>query len=281
MTVVQTLGPSSYCGFMESVGDGIDAYTHKALVRFHDAPKAVDAYVKVYCVDQAPRGLVNELIGYVLAKHDGLSVPYRAAVLLLEDHQLSAMPAGLNPLRTMDSHIVAWAVQSLGGKSPYQVYNYSRGSCAALAAVRKDFQKWKDLPAAASLDAWLLNEDRNLQNLVRLGTGNYALIDHGRVCTGNGWSVPLERAKMPHKNKLALIAWDDIALENAPKNYHVPIVERMAQHHGTLSHSEPDLDYWLPQLLTSSERDDVDVFLSERTSTVKAYFKASYGVLLP
>lgn len=235
----------------------------------------------MYCVDQAPRGLVNELIGYVLAKHDGLSVPYRAAVLLLEDHQLSAMPAGLNPLRTMDSHIVAWAVQSLGGKSPYQVYNYSRGSCAALAAVRKDFQKWKDLPAAASLDAWLLNEDRNLQNLVRLGTGNYALIDHGRVCTGNGWSVPLERAKMPHKNKLALIAWDDIALENAPKNYHVPIVERMAQHHGTLSHSEPDLDYWLPQLLTSSERDDVDVFLSERTSTVKAYFKASYGVLLP
>ena len=266
---------------MEKTAEGRDAFTHKALIKYHDVDKVIDSYVKIYCQNVAPKGLVNELIGYTLAKRSGLSVPYRAAVLLLNSEQAAFLPPKIAPLQSSQGHVVAWCVQSLGGKTPYQAYNYADNPSEALATIREDFKKWKELPEVASLDAWLLNEDRNLGNLVRLGKGRYALIDHGRVCTGRDWMPPLERSRMAHTNKLAHIAWDDPDLAKAPKSFHVPLVESFNQHSQSLLDSETDLDYWLPKLISTVEKADVDTFLTERTTTVGNHFKGVYGVLLP
>lgn len=68
MSVTQLLGPSSYLSYLGKAGDGCDANTHKARVEFGPGTP-VDAHVKVYDEGDAPNGLVDELIGYVLAKH--------------------------------------------------------------------------------------------------------------------------------------------------------------------------------------------------------------------
>lgn len=280
-SVIQTLGPSAYGGFMELVGDGEDACTHKALVRFHGSDRALDSYVKVYCTKTAPKGFVNELIGYTLAKWGGLNVAHRAAVLLLDPAQASYLPPHMQPMLTTSGQVVSWCVQSIGGRTPLQLYRFNTDRAAALKAVRHDFKKWKDLPDVAALDAWLLNEDRNLGNLVRLGAGRYALIDHGRVCTGNSWNSPLDRLRMKHFNKLAKIAWDEDDLDLAPSEFHTPLVGSFERHEQALDEAANDLEYWLPKLISSAEEADATQFLAERVTAVRDHLKATYGVLFP
>jgi hypothetical protein len=277
-SVVETLGPQSYRSFLEPVATGQDAFTHKALVAFHDGT-IVDAYVKVYCQRQAPKGLVNEVTGYVLAKGDGLPVPQRAAVLLLTAEQSSFLPSDAQPLITPDGHVVAWCVQSVGGQTPLQAFNLF-GDPAGLPTLLQDFSRWANLSKVVSLDAWLLNEDRNMGNLVRVSAGMYALIDHGRICTGNSWRAPLDRTKMKHVNKVAYVAWGDPDVDNAPSKYHPLILDACARHNQTWLDTATDIEHWLTQLLHSHERDDVTGFIGDRTGTLEAHLRAAYGVLL-
>jgi hypothetical protein len=280
-SVIQTLGPNAYGGFMEMVGEGQDAVTHKALVRFLDVDVAVDSYVKVYCTKAAPKGLVNELIGYSLAKWGGLLTAPRAAVLLLDAEQTTFLPPHVSPPLTEDGKVIAWCVQSLAGKTPKQSYILSTDKAAALKSIQQDFKKWKDLAAVASMDAWLLNEDRNLGNVVRLGEGQYAVIDHGWACTGNSWSVPLDKTRMKHNNKLAGIAWSDQDLDNAPGTYHSPLVCSFDRHKDALGEAANDLDYWLPLLISEAEEQDATEFLQERVASVREYLRTTFGLLIP
>ncbi|WP_417471836.1 hypothetical protein [Luteimonas mephitis] len=279
--MIQTLAPSAYGGFLESVGDGDDAVTHKALVKFHDTDSAVDSYVKVYCVRAAPKGLVNELIGFSLARSGGLLTPPRAAILLLDDEQAAFLPKDMELLRTVDDHVVSWCVQSLAGKTPKQSFNLAADKSHALRSMQQDFKKWKELPDVATLDAWLLNEDRNLGNVIRVSEGRYAVIDHGRVCTGNSWVTPLEKARMKHCNKLALAAWDDADLDRAPSSFHLHLVNSFDRHRQALQDAASELDYWLSLLVSPAEEKDASAFMDNRVNSVRDYLKSAFGLLLP
>jgi hypothetical protein len=223
--------------------------------------------------------LVNEIAGYVLAKGDGLPVPERAAVLFLTPEQAAFLPSEVEPYKTQSGHIIAWCVQSVGGQTPLQTFNLC-GDASGYSTLLEDFSKWANLPNVVSLDAWLLNEDRNMGNLVRLGTGKYALIDHGRICTGNSWYAPLDRAKMKHLNKVAMVAWGDHDIDNAPSRYRPSILAACDKHEQTLADTLIDLEYWLSQFLIPAERGDVEGFFGDRTSTLGAHLRAAYGMLL-
>lgn len=259
-SVIQTLGPNAYSGFMELIGDGQDACTHKALVCFADTSGPVDSYVKIYCARTAPKGFVNELIGYSLAKWGGLLTPPRAAVLLLDVDQTKFLPPAIDPMRTNNGKILAWCVQSLAGTTPKQSYNLNADKTASTKYIRQDLNKWKDLPNVVALDAWLLNEDRNLGNVVRVGEGQYAVIDHGRVCTGNSWESPLDKNRMNHTNLLAAIAWENPNVEYAPENFHAPLIGSFVRYKQAVIDATPDLDYWLPKLISIVDEQDAKKF---------------------
>jgi hypothetical protein len=238
----------------------------------------VDSYVKVYCKSKAPKGTINEIAGYALAKGDGLAVPQRAAVLLLSQEQAAFLPSGVSPHVNRNGLVVAWCVQSIGGTTPVQAFNLMAAS--GLQTLREDFAKWNHLPQVVSLDAWLLNEDRNMGNLVRTGPGRYALIDHGRICTGNAWSTPIDRAKMKHQNKVAWAAWGDPDIDNAPPNHRSSILAACARHKRTLEETVNQLELWFAAFLSSPEKDDLQGFFGDRAYTVGTYLRQSYGVLL-
>lgn len=278
MSVVQTLGPDSYLGFLERVGEGRDAKTHKALVRFHDSQIPADCYVKAYCSRSAPKGLVNELIGYALTKCGGFDVPNRAAVILLDDGQVNQFTADIEPQRSADGRIVAWCVESLGAPTPMTTYGLPSNGPGFLS-FKDDLARWGDLADVAAFDLWVLNDDRNPGNLVRLGRGRYALIDHGHVCSGNSWIAPLDRTDMRPLNKLAWFAWNAKELDGAPQKQHAQIVSSFDRHCIALNKAAEDLDYWLSLLVNPQERDDAEAFLQERLATVREHLRTTFGML--
>lgn len=279
VSVVQMLGPDCYKTYLEPIRGGRDAITHKALVAFHDSGPE-DTFVKVYCRNRAPKALVNEVAGYVIAKADGLAVSQRAAVLFLTPDQAGFLSPEVNPIRSRDGLVVAWCVQSIGGPTPAQAFNLTPGETDGLTRLQDDFAKWPELPKAVSLDAWLLNEDRNTGNLIRLASGRYALIDHGQICTGNRWSAPLDRSKMKHVNKLAWAAWGEPDIDNAPSKQRPAILAACDRHGDTLTEITTDLEHWLSMLLGEPEKRDAEGFFSDRTTTVGTYLRSAYGVLI-
>ncbi|MGX2088596.1 hypothetical protein ACWJLF_15705 [Xanthomonas axonopodis pv. maculifoliigardeniae] len=276
MAATQLLGPDSYRGFLADVGDGADALTHKALVTFHGVTAPVQAYVKIYCTVAAPRGLVNELIGYALAKATGVDVPNRSAILLMNSEQAKFLPTSITPQRDVDNHVVAWCVEEAPGLSPKQIYNANN---AMQGPLRDEIQKWPTLISTVVLDDWIVNDDRNMGNLIRTAPRRFTLIDHGRVCTGNSWARPLKRDTAENVNKLAGIAWGSPLVENSPRDKHAEIFETSLKSANILSTAEIDLDYWLPKLLELEDADDVKGFLEDRATTLSAHYKSCFGIL--
>lgn len=274
--ITELLGPTNYHTYLAGIGDGQDAYTHKALIAFHDGP-AVQAYVKIYCAVAAPRGVVNEIVGYKLAAHRGIAVPHRSAVMRLLPRQCSFLPREATPITDHDGLVVAWCVEDLGGETPKQIYNLRK---AAGTAIVEDIAKWSKVPDVIALDAWLLNEDRNLGNLVRLGKGRYAVIDHGRVCTGNAWSPPLDRKRKDHRNVLAEIVWSDPVVENAPIPSCRSLIDSLGSHTAVLAAAEFELAEWLDELEGADASKDVMGFLADRAADLVPHYKAAFGLLL-
>lgn len=279
MVAVETLGPEAYQGYLEPVGEGNDARTHKALVRFNNEAYGSDCYVKAYCASLAPKGLVNELIGYALAKHGGFDVPRRAAVLLLDSDQALAFGSGFNAPTTVSGHVLAWCVESLDRPTPKTVFQLSPQDVSGLPSLQADLQKWRDLPSAVSFDSWLSNDDRNPGNLVRLSAGRYALIDHGRVCSGNAWQSPLDKAEMGRINLLALWAWSAGAMQFVPRDQQLPLITSFDRHGEALEKAASDIDYWLGELVDPVEKADAEAFLDERVSTVREHLSQTFGML--
>ncbi|EZP43205.1 hypothetical protein BW38_03552 [Stenotrophomonas sp. RIT309] len=277
MSVTQLLGPNSYLSYLDEAADGRDANTHRARVEFEPG-SPVDAYVKVYHEDDAPKGLVNELIGYVLAKHAAIDVPARSAVILLSATQAGYLPAGFRPMKEAEGRVVAWCVEDVGGGTPKQTFRWKEQH--GLQALRDDLKKWQKLVDVVALDAWVLNEDRNLGNLVRMAPGKYAVIDHGRVCTGNAWAVPLDRSRVHHTNMLALIAWNSENVEHAPLKVRSGVLSAFEAHADVLAKADLDLSEWLPLLVEGLEEQDVKDFLEERATFVPKHYKTAFQVLL-
>jgi len=151
---------------------------------------------------------------------------------------------------------------------------------AGFSVLQADFARWKNLSKVVSLDAWLLNEDRNMGNLVRMGVGRYALIDHGRICTGNHWAVPIDRARMKHTNKLALVAWGNADIDSAPNQARASILQACDGHSSAYMLSLPALQRWFVDLIQEDESKDAQGFFAERSGSVGRHLRTAYGVLI-
>ncbi|WP_146165818.1 hypothetical protein [Stenotrophomonas panacihumi] len=276
MAATELLGPGCYRGYLAHIGEGSDASTHKALVAFHGQTEPSQAYVKVYCAATAPRGLANEFIGYALAKAAGLEVPAKSAILRLNPSQSLFLPSGMSPQLDTQGNVIAWCVEELSGESPKQLLT---ADAAAYAPLAEEIRKWPQLADTVALDDWLVNEDRNLGNLIRIGPRRFALIDHGRVCTGLAWNRPLDRAVVDTINKLALIAWGNPLTKEAPPPSHSQLFESINKLAEALASAEIELDHWLPQLMGPEDESDVRGFLDVRTSFLPPHYQAEFGLI--
>jgi hypothetical protein len=174
------------------VTDGQMAHTHIALLDVESGAKPARCYVKLYpdmSGGREHRGLVNEMVGHVVASAMGAPVPPKAGLITLHGSQLSRLPSWASK----HSELVGWWVQDMVSPSLKAFYEIDEKSITLDVVLRRLEQVRQELADSdyanlvIAFDDLIANVDRNLGNLLRVKKGHYIFIDHGLCLTSDNW----------------------------------------------------------------------------------------------
>lgn len=184
-----------------------------ATLKHPDCATAKPFYVKLYPdMSGRSRGLINEVAGYVLADRFGIPQPPRACLLRvpLKKLDLAALPkrhAWVKALARAVPTYPAFCTEAVSAQTPWQHY----GPHAA-EAMKADVRAWSDHMKTLAFDDIIANVDRHMNNLLRTGESRYAVIDHGRLVTGDGhWSQADLNPGVDTYNRLLHLLYKDPA----------------------------------------------------------------------
>lgn len=238
---------------------------------------SVEAYVKIYPFENGRnRGLINEVTGYLWAH--ALQVPQPAMAFIAEiplEH-LPDLPAcrWLSALKNKRDTYPAFCTQRLDGRSAAV-----RVPAIELELIKEEIRDWKDLPHAVALDENIAHTDRHLNNLIRLGKRNFAVIDNGRLAntTTPSWTKKTLNPISLYRNRLSEHLW-----AHKPPEAHVSRMLDMARRHPAAFDSIRDeLEYWFSRLITvQSDRTLFLEFLEERTMHIDGLLRSRYNRLI-
>lgn len=208
--IIQTLGSDAFGGHLRpptSVG-----LSPLFRAKISVAGEKLRCYVKPLTdkIDCPTKGtqvtnqeLINEALGYALARTCGLSVPDVAGVILLEAEQIPAQQ--IDQLQKLargakqDSYF-CWFSKDMN--YPNLKQHHLEGVNLKLLEQRrvrrllKHLIDCEDTPAVIAFDDWLLNSDRHVGNLLASPGDGLMLIDHGRILHYPNW-VPGGVGSMP------------------------------------------------------------------------------------
>lgn len=142
----------------------------------------------------ANQELINEALGYVLAKAAGFSVPASAGIIMLDRPQIpTPLWDALDRLAggIAQANYFCWFSEDMEYPSLSQRH-LSGVQVASLHDKRvkrlsQKLAKNPDSPKVIALDGWLLNSDRNPGNLLDSGPNTLLLIDNGRILNFPNW----------------------------------------------------------------------------------------------
>lgn len=247
------------------VSDGISAHTHIALLDVDSSGGAARCYVKLYPDSVAGlehRGIVNEIVGHVLANAMGAPVPKNAGLIALNSNQLSDLPSWMQN----NSACAGWWVQDVASPSLRAYYRLSDLSQASdvilkkLDSVRKELLASDQIHLVIALDDLIANIDRNIGNLLRLKKGDYVLIDHGMCLTSDFWVATDLDASLEYDNCLADLL--------DPESGFLPFKHKTVMAHESLvKNIEPAIQSllkWLPYAVDMVESSAIETFIRGR-----------------
>ncbi|MEE4463089.1 hypothetical protein V2S84_13450, partial [Azotobacter chroococcum] len=248
------------------VSDGMSAHTHIALISTARGERATRCYVKFY-PDQNEsgrehRGLVNELVGYVLATCMGAQTSRQAGFITLKSSQLATRPSWVGEHEEM----VGWWTQDMAFPSLRTYYGLSDLDQSAhlirekLAKAASELIASGKAPLIIAMDDLLADVDRNIGNLLRLRNGHYVLVDFGKCLTGDGWIVDdLDPGgSYPNKISAALV----------PESQRLPfrhaVVKAQESLAENLDQAIKALLKWLPLAVDAMEAASIENFIRRR-----------------
>ena len=243
---LQFLKSDSYIEFMRQSDDGAIGNTHMASVNWGD--EAADSWVKIYKKD-APRSLINEMIGYVLANALKLPQPKHAALMPMYLDKLDVKVAEqLSDIDIYRGYTYAWVTTHAGENKRQLVTNNS----PVLELFLEELANWTMLESMIAFDYWLVNNDRHIGNLLQLPDTTFTLIDHGETCGGREWNIDTFQ-------KLYLSArashLDTLQRRYRKQDLFTPIeilsnlTHAKESHQKALETAEPELLHWLEAMI--------------------------------
>jgi len=169
--------PSEYLHPIRLIGGKHRANTH--IAQFTERRHV---FVKAY-PDSAPRGLINDIVGYLMARHAGIEQPQSGII---------ALPA--SALARVGLTTSAPAVWCFASTSCIDLSNRRHGSLTALFgdnlhAIRNVLESWPGFAQLVAFDTWLANIDRNTGNLILTSNNTLYPIDHSDILTGPEWNL--------------------------------------------------------------------------------------------
>lgn len=276
---IHALGNNQWRGFLQwnSAAGNIEP-VFDALV--FDPIDAIDVTVcaKLYpSEDGRSRGMVNEITGWLVTHAMRLPQPERAFVLRVPIAELAApLPPWIRTLkREKVKDYWAFATVKMPAQSAAIQFNNTD-----LPLLVDDIRIWPELPRAVVLDEHIANTDRHLNNLLRLGKGNYALIDNGRLAvegSDRNWQTAHLKADRLYSNLLSQMCWND----RPNKDDQSLALGTGTNQHDVLGAVRAELEDWWRRLIPDvAERNAFRNFVVERAAALDALLKKRYGLLI-
>lgn len=193
--LVTILSPDKYIASLEHVSDGRMSATHLASVRWTDNVVG-RFYVKVYPKCH-PKGLINEIIGYLTAYSAGIPQPKKVALIQIPKEVIDVNFKG--DFELFGDVYLGWASEDAGiTPNTYLSMNDAISYDKSLEYLKK----WKFFPDLLAFDDWVANQDRNTGNMVITGNRDFCIIDHGNVPVSEKWTNNCLVVEKVYMNKL-------------------------------------------------------------------------------
>ena len=244
-----------------------------------DLETSVEAYSKIYpWGDGRNRGMVNEITGYLVCHALGIPQPARAFVAYVPLREICTPDSSpmIRQLAEQRAYYPAFCTQRLDGKSA--AYRLPR---VALPGLIEDVKAWDKLPTTMAVDDQIANVDRHLNNLIRLGSKSFAVIDNGILAAApregvHHWTVDRLDALALFRNRLC-----EHVFNQDPPNKVVSATLGEAQNCAPAVDSVIDeLEFWWSQLLSGEDYEKFKAFILERTSQIEVILRRRYNRLL-
>jgi len=143
-------------------------------------------YMKVYGDDKFS---INEMVGYILAKSNGLDVASKAYLLELGPMTRALIDSfyssqNLANSKEHYSSTYAFIISSAPG---INISTYSSSDVIQTAFFKSRISNWSKNNMLIAFDEWVANTDRNAGNILFGANANY-VIDHGAMPVKMNWS---------------------------------------------------------------------------------------------
>lgn len=245
---VELLNEKDYLSYLEAVDVPGQESIHIARVKFGDG-EAKRAYVKFY--PRQGRGLFNEVTGHLLAESLGMKVPRKVAILFVPKEAVPSPPSWMET-NAEDSY-PAWCCEDVASpaiKFFFRLGDVNSSAGAVYALIREELERSKQVPAIVAFDDWVANVDRNVGNLLRLGKGDYVLIDHGQILGGRYWGC---RTLQDVDRKFPNILRQLLDTKAATLPFQSQVVMCWQQHAQALHRVRDELEEWWNDMELSEE----------------------------
>ena len=251
MTTALPVLPPRNVGILSRAIPGLSGFT--AIGEIYDenlAPRTV--YLKAFL--STSRGLINEIIYWMLCEYLDITCPTAAWVVLVEPHHLRSLwpdspwSDGLTP---------CWATQEIANTGPEAV------PVTESPLVADELSRWPEVWNVIALHEWLANADGNMGNYVRLNRRRFAAVDGAEIFGGQDWvGENLTRIGYIH-NKLAHII-GAIKGHQVDPSAALQVVSETKRHGHALLALEQELIRWLSILCGPTEAHLAADFLKQR-----------------
>ena len=267
--LIKILSAEKYIAPLQSTQDGKMAFTHLANVKWLDN-KPLRFYVKVYPKDK-PRGLINEITGYLLAYALGIPQPQKVGMIQLPKEVIAKEHH--SKFDVIDDCIIGWLSEESG------ITPNTYLSIRDLSEFEKTLHKlelWPHLPNLIAFDDWVANQDRNTGNITIQGTSEFKIIDHGNVPVSESWTKNCLVSEKNYRNVLMeLFSLDGFRLPES-----VAIANASKAHLPAFIEVRDELDRWWKIFLEPDCHKKIHEFMAQRAEYSLERIKKRTGLLV-
>ena len=270
--------------------DDTDGHLNPVFIgEFRHPAGNIEAFCKLY--DTSKKGLINEIVGFLVAHALGISQPHHAFIIALP---ISSLPGFASVARRKKN---AWMQNKTAGDVICFCTSRLDGHSAAIhllaqegveklitqQEIATDVAGWDEYSSAVALDENIAHADRHFNNLLRLSKHKYALIDNGRLINSKDetWGCEMLDANRLYNNRLLSAMTHRKATTNpSTERLQDEAIVHAEQHEEKLKNIEGELDFWLNALLKEPESTAFRQFLTDRTKGLPCLLKRRFHRLV-
>jgi len=257
-----------------------DVFTGNVFYKGEDIP----VYLKAYAYDhphvaEGDRGLLNEIIGYLICDLYKVPQPEQAFLVLMPKDSLAHLWSNLSD-RLKKSYetndvIPMFATQRMYAKALSLRYNHSR------QAVERELTKWPHFKEALICDEIMANTDRLPRNILTANAKDFWLIDNGKLAIedGTNWKSTDIIESNNYSNYLADLVIKDIQADSKKGSL---IIQTALKKFKAIRQIIAECEFWVEALASDQDHEIWQkflAFLQSRDHNITHILSERYGML--